>query len=111
MPTVSVLNSENASDIKLVQEVDAGQTVFDGLSSKGYDLPHGCLAGSCGACRIFVVDGAENLTSMSVIEEDSVANVCKFYRIDHGDDSLNGKTVRLACRARVNGDIKIVSMK
>ena len=102
MPTVSI-KSEN-KDFELPEN----EIIFDGLDNQGHELPHGCLAGSCGACRIQVLSGAENLKSMSEIEANTVEAVVQNYERIHGKGSLNGKTIRLSCRTRIiSGKVEI----
>ncbi len=83
-------------------ETEGGDTLFDELANKGIIWPHGCLAGSCGACRTEVIEGQNNLSPASVVEADTIG------RIKEGlseEDKL--KPVRLACRAKVRGDVTI----
>ena len=101
MPTVSI-KGEN-----LEFEVKENGIIFDSLDDQGHELPHGCLAGSCGACRVLIVEGAENLSEPSMIEQNTIDSILVNYRRIHGDDWLKGKTIRLACRAKVLGDVTI----
>lgn len=61
------------------------------------NAPHdfGCTVGSCGTCRMEVVEGAENLQPMDDEERETV-EMCT---------DLPG--ARLGCQAKVNGDVKI----
>ena len=83
-------------------ETTGGETLFDELSAKGVIWPHGCLAGACGACRTTIVEGMDNLSPPSAIEADTIS------RIREGL-SAEKKLVplRMACRAKVKGDVKI----
>ncbi len=101
MPTVSI-NGKNEK-----YEVPDKGILFDSLDDQGCELPHGCLAGSCGACRILVTKGAENLTPPSMIEENTIQSIIVNYKRIHGNDWAEGKTIRLACRAKVIGDVTI----
>ena len=76
--------------------------LYDELDRQGLQLPHGCLAGSCGSCRIHVLKGIENLSPMGVVETDTVGHIQKEYP---------GKIVRLSCRAKVLGDVEIVPLR
>jgi ferredoxin len=101
MPRVSIEgNSET-------YELDSEQLIYDGLELKGHELPHGCLAGSCGACRIEILEGSENIKAPSAIESNTLEAIRENYEKINGEGSLNGKTIRLACRSRILGDIKI----
>jgi ferredoxin len=99
MPTVLVKASSPLEEDRIFEIVE-GETIFEGLERLGLVLPHGCLAGSCGACRIEVVEGAENLKQAGAVESDTVA---------HLKNQLARKDVciRLSCRAKVIGNIEI----
>ncbi|EQC45967.1 2Fe-2S iron-sulfur cluster-binding domain protein [Bacteriovorax sp. DB6_IX] len=94
-------------------QVDTGDVIFDSLDNQGHKLPHGCLAGSCGSCRILVLEGAENLAKSSVIEANTVDNIAKDYREKLGENFVKDKTIRLSCRARLkeDGPVKIGALK
>lgn len=100
MPTVLVkASSPSEKDQKF--EVTEGKILFDELERQGLLLPHGCLAGSCGSCRIEVLEGAENLSKPGPVESDTIA------QLKQDSSVLNKIVIRLSCRAKVLGDIKI----
>lgn len=101
MPTVSVANDKlnNKEDLKF--EVNEGQILFDELERQDHILPHGCLAGSCGSCRIEIIEGAENLSPQGAVETDTINSI---------KGNHPGKTIRLSCRAKVLGNIKIKTL-
>lgn len=100
MPTVLVkAKSPSEKDQKF--EVNEGAILYDELERQSLVLPHGCLSGSCGACRIEVVEGAENLSTPGAVEADTIAHL----KQDSSD--LNKIVIRLSCRAKVLGNIKI----
>lgn len=101
MPIVS-LETKN-----LEFEIEEGQIVFDALDNQGEKMPHGCLAGSCGACRIEILEGEQNLKPPSAIELNTIESIRENYETKHGEGSLKNRVIRLACRARVLGDVKI----
>jgi ferredoxin len=101
MHTVSIENETKTFNVK------PEAIIFDGLDDCGRQLPHGCLAGSCGACRIIVTKGAENLQPPSLIEKNTVEAILVNYRRIHGADYLINETIRLSCRAKVLGDVTI----
>ena len=102
MPRVSLIDTHQTF------EVSEGETLYDGLFEKGKKLPHGCLSGSCGACRIEVVEGAENLERAGVIEQNTIEALLH----DWSDrKELSSSNVRLACRAKVKGDLTIRIIK
>lgn len=105
MPTVLVnikSTTENESEKSQSYKVNLNQILYDELERQGLVLPHGCLAGSCGSCRIHVDKGIENLSPMGVVETDTVDSI---------KSSYPGKNVRLSCRAKVLGDIEITPLK
>jgi len=105
MPIVSL------SDKNLEFEVKENDILFDALDNQGEQLPHGCLAGSCGACRINVIKGAENLKMPSEIEKNTIESIRQNYERIHGPGSADDKNIRLSCRARVLGDCTIQQLK
>ena len=104
MPKVTLLDRHQSF------EIPTDSVMYDALCDVGVELPHGCLSGSCGACRIEVVEGASNLFPLGVIEKDTVACVITEHEKLHGAGTLAGKTVRLSCRAKVLGDVSILPL-
>ncbi len=105
MPTVLVhleSKKENAETETRQYKVNLSAILYDELERQALSLPHGCLAGSCGSCRIHVVNGIENLSPMGAVETDTVNSIKNLYP---------GKNVRLSCRAKVLGDIEITPLK
>lgn len=105
MPRVSIPDSNRSF------EVIEDETLYDSLYDQGYELPHGCLSGSCGACRIEVIEGAENLAPPGVIESNTIEALKEEFAKVHGKEFVEGKTIRLACRAKVKGDVKFRPIK
>ncbi len=105
MPRVSIADTEK------VFEVEEGRILYDSLADQGEDLPHGCLAGSCGACRIEVITGKENLTPPGIIESNTLESLREEFIEKRGKESVEGKTIRLACRSKVNGDVSFKCIK
>ena len=105
MPRVSI------SDSNKQFEVSQGDVLFDSLAEQGERLPHGCLSGSCGACRIEVLVGAENLHPASVVEQNTIDAVKLELERIHGPEAWANKNIRLSCRAKVLGDILIRPIK
>ena len=105
MPTVLVHlepGNEKESIAPSSYKVNLSAVLYDELERQALALPHGCLAGSCGSCRIHVIKGIENLSPMGAVETDTVNSIKGLYP---------GKTVRLSCRAKVLGDVEITSLK
>ncbi|MBI2520003.1 MAG: (2Fe-2S)-binding protein [Bdellovibrio sp.] len=102
MPTVSLVSSKKDPAEDPIQcTIDKGQTIYDGFIQHGHELPHGCLAGSCGSCKVEIISGMENLKPPGVIESDTIKSIlgtCK-------KRPLN--PIRLACRAKVLGDVTL----
>ena len=110
MPTVLVRSTTpNEEDRKF--EVNQGQILFDELERQGFILPHGCLAGSCGACRIEILEGAENLSQLGAVEKDTVESIIKTYCETNRAEAVVNKNLRLSCRTKVLGDIIIMILK
>lgn len=99
MPRVSI-DGTNKS-----YEVPENGILYDSLSDQGEELPHGCLSGSCGACKIEVIEGAENLGPAGVIEANTVESIMA------DDRNLKGKNIRLSCRAKVSGNVSFRPIK
>ncbi len=104
MPKVTLIDRNES------YEVPSDSIMYDALCDVGVELPHGCLSGSCGACRIVVAEGAANLFPPGVIETDTVACVIAEYEKINGAGALEGKTVRLSCRAKVLGDVSVLPL-
>ena len=69
-------------------------TIFDSFDQNGVELPHGCLAGTCGACLIEITEGSESLNAPTEIEKRTLE---KFIE---QEPSLKNRKIRLSCRAR-----------
>lgn len=101
MPTVSIQGQTE------VYQVNEGEVILDALEKRGKELPHGCLAGSCGACKVEIVSGEGNLNNPSEMESNTINSIENYLKQQNGNESMDGKTIRLSCRAKVMGDIKI----
>jgi adenylate cyclase len=86
MPKLVFLNAGRASD------VEAGSTVLAAADALRVPIGRVCGGGgTCSTCRVEVVEGAGNL---SPLEQNEIA-----YEL--------GPNVRLACQARVLGDVGV----
>ena len=101
MPRVSIYGTNKTF------EVTENEIIYNALSDRGEDLPHGCLAGSCGACRIEILEGKENLLPAGIIETNTVDALKKEFAAQRGSEFVENKTIRLSCRAKVKDDIVI----
>lgn len=105
MPRVSI------EDTNQVFEVTEGEILYDSLYDQGHELPHGCLSGSCGACRIEVIEGKENLQAPGVIETNTIDALKDEFSKTKGPEFIQDKEIRLSCRAKVLGDVSIKPIK
>ncbi len=76
-------------------EVPDGTSFLDFCEEQSADHPFGCTEGVCGTCVLEIVKGAENVSSPTQEELDTVEN--------HTD--IDG--ARLGCQIVVNGDIEV----
>jgi len=80
-------------------QVNCEEAAYDQLESQGLKLPSGCLAGSCGTCRVEVLSGEEFLAAPGAIESNTIIAVAAEY---------NGqKKIRLSCRMKIKSDGEI----
>ena len=105
MPRVSIEGTNQTFD------VNEGEILYDSLFDRGYELPHGCLSGSCGACRVEVLSGKENLQAAGYIENDTIQCLKQEFQKKYGEEFLTDKEIRLSCRAKVKGDVTILPIK
>lgn len=98
MPIVSIPDSNK--DFEVIK----GEVLYDSLHDQGEELPHGCLSGSCGACRVEIIEGSENLSPPGAVENDTVKSLTE-------ELSIQGKVIRLSCRAKVLGNISFRPIK
>jgi ferredoxin len=115
MHTISLVrvaeSGEPINEEYLQFQAEDGVILWEALEASGEILPSGCFAGSCGSCRINVVEGLENLSRLSVIENDTIEHLKGSYTESHGEDWTKEKNIRLSCRAKVKGDVKIHILK
>ena len=82
-------------------EVEPDETIFAAAGRHGYSWPTVCGGqGSCRACVLMVVDGAEHLSPILPWEREGLAEVTVALR---GDPS----SYRLACQVRTEGDVTV----
>ncbi len=101
MPIVSIAGTTKTFEVK------EGGVLYDSLAEQGEVLPHGCLSGSCGACRIEIVRGKENLQGAGVIERNTIEAI----RSDLSLGASQQIEIRLSCRAKVIGNVAIRPIK
>jgi ferredoxin len=103
MPIVSF--NDKKSEKKLEFELNVNEILYNGLEEKGLVLPHGCLAGSCGACKIEITEGNQNLTPPGVIETNTLNALYDQYKNDWEERGILKENIRLSCRAKILGNI------
>jgi ferredoxin len=82
-------------DINQTVNVPAGCRVIEISEKIGAGIIYGCREGDCGTCMMEVVEGWNNLSEPSVLEE-------KVLR-----DNMAKRHNRLACQAQILGDCKV----
>lgn len=86
-------------DINETVVVPAGTSLEDISEQTETGIVYGCRQCSCGTCMTEVIEGMENLEPASVLEID----VLEF----HGASA----STRLACQAKVKGDVTLRPIK
>ena len=84
-------------------EIDAprGETVLDAVVAHGYFWPVGCAKnGECTNCAMDVVAGVGRLSAMGRFERQNLIR-------QRGRASTEDPRLRLACQARVEGDVVV----
>ena len=120
MPIVLLKISELNKDNDQFQEnknekkftVGIGEFIYDALENQGTQLPHGCLSGSCGTCRIDVIKGHEHLQPPTAIERDTLHHLQQQYREKYGEEWAMTKVIRLSCRTKIKeeGVVSIIPL-
>ncbi|MFA5583491.1 MAG: 2Fe-2S iron-sulfur cluster-binding protein [Bacteriovoracaceae bacterium] len=100
MPKVTIIDTHQ------VFEIEKDSIIHDALDAQDLKLPHGCLAGSCGACRIEVLN-PEALHPASAVEQNTI-DALNDERKDAGLEPLE---IRLSCRAKILTDVEIRLIK
>jgi ferredoxin len=73
-----------------------GESVFDVGKRLGVVIETACVGkGTCGLCRVRIVEGESNLSPYSEIDEKHLGNVYHLTK------------VRLSCQAKVSGDVVV----
>jgi ferredoxin len=76
----------------------AGETLLEVAERNGGLIDSQCLAGACGTCMVRVVEGAEHLVPPQGVEQILL------------DPEELQENKRLACQARLRGDVRVVSV-
>lgn len=82
-------------------QASRGETVLDAVAARGYYWPVGCAKnGECTNCAMEVVSGIGRLTGMGRFERQNLIR-------QRGRNSVEDPRLRLACQARVEGDVVV----
>lgn len=76
-------------------EVPHGTSLAEVVDASGADITFGCKSGTCGTCRVRVVDGLENLSPTTPEERDFLSSL---------EAEANE---RLGCQFCIQGDVSI----
>ncbi len=79
----------------LLVEAPVGTSLQGIADAAGADITFGCRTGSCGTCRVSIVEGLEHCSEAGPEERDFLAG------LDAPPDQ------RLACQVCVHGDVEI----
>ena len=87
--------------IGIVVNSPRGETVLDAVSAHGFYWPVGCAKnGECTNCAMEVVSGIGRLSAMGRYERQNLVR-------QRGQHAIEDPRLRLACQARVEGDIVV----
>ena len=87
---VTILRAEGPLSV----ECAPGTSLFDAGAQVAAGIDTSCVGkGTCGLCRVKILEGADQLTPYTDEERKHLGNVYHLTK------------VRLACRARVSGDV------
>lgn len=79
------------TDVAITVSVPAGTRIIEMSEKVGSGITYGCREGECGTCLTHVIEGEENLSEPSVLEQRVL------------EENLAGKNDRLACQCRIMG--------
>ena len=95
MPKVTI------QPLNLTLEAEDGATIMEAAWAYGLYWPTTCGAqGICTSCACTIDEGAANLDPLGRTERKTLAE-------ERGEAALRNGTLRLACQARVRGDIVV----
>ena len=82
-------------------EAQEGQTIMEAAWADGLYWPTTCGGeGICTSCACTIEDGAENLDPLGRSERKTLSE-------ERGEAALRNGSLRLACQARVRGDVAV----
>jgi len=102
MPTIKFVNEKKEIQVPVGanlrrEAINAGVGVYRGIDQ----FVHCPGLGLCGTCRVIVVKGMENLSTMG--KRESFKSKTSMAFIGHEKD------MRLACQVKVNGDVEVIT--
>lgn len=96
MPNVSFkVHLSNGQIKEFSHDFDSieNQTLFEICDNQGVKLNHGCLAGSCSACKSYVRKGISALSKRSSIEANTIDSLKHLWN--------ESEIMRLTCRSKI----------
>jgi 2Fe-2S ferredoxin len=96
MPRIRILPLEQTV------EAEEGETLMEAAWRHGLYWPTTCGGqGICTSCACTIEEGAESLGEMGRSEQKTLV-------LEMGEAAVRGRALRLACQARVYGDVTVV---
>ena len=91
MPVITLM----PSGLKIIAE--EGESIFTAATRAGVAVPTACAGkGTCGLCRVKLIEGAEHLTELNAVEKKHLGNTYFITRL------------RLSCQTRLlGGDVTV----
>ena len=82
-------------------DVAGGETIIQAAWRNGYTWPTICNGqGTCKTCVFLILEGGDNLSEIESWEARGLAEIA-------GSVPQAGATARLACQAKVTGDVRV----
>ncbi len=77
-------------------EISGKKALFYELEAQGFVMDTGCLAGSCGLCKVEILTGIDNFNAAGVVEQGTIDAV-----------TIDERQWRMSCCAHVTGSVSI----
>ena len=98
MPKITFTNKNQET---VTRELPEGKVLFDALEDNGIVLRHGCLSGSCGTCKINIIENPLGLAEPSPIEQNTLESIYATLKDLMPEEEVKKLNLRLACRAKI----------
>lgn len=111
------------ADVNVTVTVPVGTRIIEISEKVGSYIAYNCREGDCGQCMFMVLDGAQNLSEPSALENAALLSVYRetldaWKSLDSVEaiaaamkrEGLAGKTCRLACQTQVFGDAVVAPL-